>query len=135
MARDQLSVKQYLIVFGVLCAPLLVWTLYVMIFTESISAVPAKVGQPIVVRGRYPGWHGANYVIFVEKEPFPVGGTDEVEEADSAGAGVATRGWLGNYRFEIAIEPVNEPGDYNVFFNAMEHEGVSTATTTVTVSP
>jgi hypothetical protein len=136
MARNQLSVKQYLVVIAIACAPVILWGIYRLTFTESISAAPARVGQPIVVRGRYPGWYGASYLVFAVGEHSPRDGAETDEEASSAGAGEATRGWLGHYQFETTIDPISEPGEYHLIFVAPEHKGGgSTAATTVTISP
>lgn len=135
MAHDKLSVKQCLIVIALMCAPLILWGGYQMTFTESISAADVKVGQPIVVRGHYPGWCGAPYWVFVHKESSPddLGG-EEVVEA-SAESGFASRGWLGYYRFEVTLAPIDESGEYSVSFDYLNRQSIGIPTTTVNVLP
>lgn len=141
MARNQLSVRHYVTLVVMLCAPLVLWGLYVMIFTESMSVGPAKVGQPIVVRGRYPKWYGRDYIVTVSRADSPdeVSGSEERSGVDGDGTGSfwqgrATRSWLGYYQFEMTIGPINDVGDYEVFFDAVEHSP-STLWAPITVSP
>lgn len=134
MARDQLSVKQYLIVIAIAGTPFLLGGLYTMVVTASISADPAKVRQRIVVRGRYPAWWGENYLVCADKQehdPSKVrGGPNETMDSYD---GVATRGWLGEYRFRITVDPVKEPGEYRIWFLALQSQGSAHAA--VNVSP
>lgn len=134
MARDKLSVKQCLVVIALLCAPVILLGAYTLTFTDSISAESVKVGQPIVVRGRYPGWCGKEYWIFAHKECSLYATEDE--EAVEAEACLATRGWLGYHRFETTLDPVDEPGEYSVsFLYSNPRSGGGIPTTTIIVSP
>jgi hypothetical protein len=135
MAREQLSVKRWLMVIAIVSAPILAWGLYRTTFTDSISAVSCKAGQPITVRGRYPGWWGADYILIAVREQSPDAVTSGEQETASSGGGTANRGWLGNYHFETTMDPISEPGNYQIVLNALMHDRASTATTFVTVSP
>ena len=140
MARRSFTLKSLFVAIGLLCMLLGALSLYRTFFVAQISAVPCKVGEPIIVYGRFPRSNADEFLVWVylHSEASALSG-----DTDKLSYYAADCDWLRNHVFKEAIEPIEVPGTYRIDLLCIRkrNEGFASgsflkaASTTVAISP